>query len=160
MPHKCIHMHIYEEFTIWSRIQAYKGLHKCLWTLVDPNMYMHHVDTFSYYSLCFFFFSYFLPKRHYHPLYHWQSYDRLSTLPQHHVWLHPLYILLFIPYSPVICKDFFPLVYMYKLSTMLYSTSIWVLYSLRQPFSKSWNWLHYKPSSFWLILPVTSWSYH
>ena len=24
--------------------------------------------------------------------------------------LHPPYILLFIPYSPVICKDFFPLV--------------------------------------------------
>ena len=28
----------------------------------------------------------------------------------------PPYILLFITQSPVICKDFFPLVYMYKLS--------------------------------------------
>ena len=25
---------------------------------------------------------------------------------------------------------------------MLYYTSIWVLYSLGQTFSKSWNWLH------------------
>ena len=60
--------------------------------------------------------SYFILKRHYHPLHHQQSYDRLSPSPQHHVWLHPPYTLLFTPYSPVMCKDFFPLVYMYKSS--------------------------------------------
>ena len=48
MPHKCIHMHIYEEFVIQSRIQAYK---EHLWTLMDPNMYMRCVDIFPYYSL-------------------------------------------------------------------------------------------------------------
>ena len=30
-----------------------QGRHKCLWTLVDHNMYMRHVDIFPYYSLCF-----------------------------------------------------------------------------------------------------------
>ena len=36
MPHKCIYMHIYEEFTIRSCIQAYKGdtnIYGPLWTL-------------------------------------------------------------------------------------------------------------------------------
>ena len=34
-----------------------------------------------------------------------------------------------------------------QVDTMLYSISIWVLYSLSQPPSKSWNWLHCSPSS-------------
>ena len=34
---------------------------------MDPDPYMHHMDIFSHYSLCFFLFL-FLPKRHYHPL--------------------------------------------------------------------------------------------
>ena len=35
MPYKCIYMHIHEEFTIWSHIQAYKGntnVYGPLWT--------------------------------------------------------------------------------------------------------------------------------
>ena len=87
-------------------------------TFMDPygpwHGYAPYGHIFSLFSM--FFLSYFFPKRHYHPLHHGQSYDRLSPSPQHHVWLHPPYVLLFTPYSPVICKDFFPLVYMYKLS--------------------------------------------
>ena len=156
-----MHTHAY----IWRVCDSepYSGIQRATQTFVDPYGPQHVYAPCGHIFLLFsmFFFSYFLPKSHYHhPLYHWQSYDRLSTLPQHHVWLHPLYILLFIPYSPVICKDFFPLVYMYKLSTMLYSTSIWVLYSLSQLFSKSWDWLHCSFQALWLILPATSWSYH
>ena len=44
---------------------------------------------------------------HYYPLHHRQSYDRFSPSPQHHICFTPLY-------SPVICKDYLPLVYMYK----------------------------------------------
>ena len=66
--------------------------------------------------ISYLFFSYYFPKRLYHPLHHLQSHDRLSPSSQHHVLLHPPYILLFIPYSPVICKDFFPFIYMYKSS--------------------------------------------
>ena len=74
----------------------------------------------TYFLIILYVFPFlFLPKRLYHPPYHWQSYDRLSPSPQHHVWLHPPIfscLLLFTPHSPVICKDNFPLVYMYKLS--------------------------------------------
>ena len=46
-------------------------------------------------------------------------------------------------YSPVICKDFFPLfTCINRVGTMLYSISIWVLCSLSQHLSKSWNQLH------------------
>ena len=98
-------------------LEPYSGIQgwcKHLWTLVDPGMYMCHVDIFPYYSL--YFTILFFPKRHYHPPYHWQSHDRLSPSSQHHVWLHPPYVLLFISHSPVICKDSFPSVYMYKSS--------------------------------------------
>ena len=130
---------------------------------MDPcgpwHVYVPYGHILSLFSM--FFLSYFFRKRPYHPLHHQQSYDRLSPSLQHHVWLHPPYILLFTPYSPVICKDFSPLVYMYKLSRYYAdSISIWVLCSLGQQFSKSWNQLHCSLSSFWLLLPATSWSYH
>ena len=32
-----------------------QGQRECLWTLVDPDLYMHHVDIFSHYSLYFSF---------------------------------------------------------------------------------------------------------
>ena len=114
MPHKCIYTHINEEFTIRSRIQAYKGnanIYGPLWT---PTC-ICAVQT-SFLIILYIFPSLFLPKRLYHSPYHRQSYDRLSPSSQHHVLLHPPYILLFTPYSPVICKDLFPLVHMYKLS--------------------------------------------
>ena len=69
------------------------------------------------FSLFFLFFlSYFSLKGHYHSLHYWKSYDRLSPSSQHHVCLHPPYILLIVTQSPVTCKDFFSLVYMYKSS--------------------------------------------
>ena len=91
-----------------------QGRHECLWTLVDPNMYMRHVDTFPHYSLCFSF-SYFSSKRHYHPpsstiVWHTFPITTASCMTS------PSYILLFTQHSPIICKDYFPLVYMYKLS--------------------------------------------
>ena len=91
-----------------------QGLRKCLWTLVDPNMYMHHVDTFPHYSLCFSFLISF-QKTLSSPTSStiiWQTFPITTASCM----TSPPYILLFIPYSPVICKDFFPLVYMYKLS--------------------------------------------
>ena len=90
MPHKCIHMHIYKEFAIWSRIQAYKG---------DVNVYGPLWTPTCICAVWTFFFII---------LYVFPSTASCMTSPP--------YILLSTPYSPVICKDFFPLVYMYKLS--------------------------------------------
>ena len=109
-----MHIHTYK----WRvhNLESYSGIQgrrEHLWTLVDPNMYI--VWTFFFIILYLFLFFVF-PKRLYYPPYHWQSYDRLSPSSQHHVWLHPSYILLFSQHSPVICKDFFPLVHMYKSS--------------------------------------------
>ena len=149
MPHKCIHMHIYEEFVIWSRIQAYKGdanVYGPLWTLT----YICTVWT-SFLIILYIFHSLFLPKRLYHSLHHRQSHDRLSPSSQHHVWLHPpifsclLHILLlfvrtFSPYFTCINR----------VGITLYSISIWVLCSLGQQFFKSWNWLHCSLQAFGL----------
>ena len=111
-----MHTHTY----IWRvrHLEPYSGIqgkHECLWTLVDPDMYTRRMDIFP---LLFLIFSFLITskKRLYHPLHHQQSHDRLSPSSQHHVLLHPPYILLFIPYSPVICKDFFPFIHMYKSS--------------------------------------------
>ena len=57
-----IHTHAYirrvRDSEPYSGIQ---GQRKPLWTLVDPNMYMRHVDIFPYYSLCFS--SHILPQK-------------------------------------------------------------------------------------------------
>ena len=92
-----------------------QGGHERLWTLVDPDMYMCCMDI---YPLLFLILSFIISsqKRLYHPLHHRQSHDRLSPSLQHHILLHPSYILLFTQHSPVICKDNFPLVYMSKSS--------------------------------------------
>ena len=114
MPHKCIYTHTNKEFIIQSCIKAHKGdinVYGPLWTTTCIWV----VWTFFLIILYVFPFL-FLPKRHYHPPDHRQLYDRLSPSPQHHVWLHPPYILLFSQHSPVICKDYFPLIYMYKSS--------------------------------------------
>ena len=51
-----MHTHAYiqrvHDLEPYSGIQ---GRRKHLWTLVDPDMYMRHVDIFTYYSLCFSF---------------------------------------------------------------------------------------------------------
>ena len=114
MPYKCIYILINEEFVIRSHIQAYKGdanIYGPLWT---PTCICAVWTFFPYYSLSFL--SLFLHKRLYHPLHHRQLHERLSPSLQHHVLLHSSYILLFTQHSPVICKDNFPLVYMYKSS--------------------------------------------
>ena len=132
-------------------------------TFMDPcgpqPVYALCGHIFSLFSV--FFLSYFSLKRHYHSLHYWQSYDRLSPSSQHHVWLHPpifsclLHILLlfvrtFSPYFTCINQ----------VDTTLYLTSIWVLFSLGRQLSKSWYWLHCSHQALWLLLPVTSWSYH
>ena len=85
---------------------------------MDPygprHVYALYGHFFFYYSLSFL--SLFLHKRLYHPLHHQQLHERLSPSSQHHVLLHPPYILLFSQHSPVIYKNNFPLFYMYKSS--------------------------------------------
>ena len=114
MSHKCIHMHIYKEFEVWSHIQAFKGnasIYGPLWT---PTCIC---TMWTFFLIILYLFPLlFLSKRLYHSPYHQQSHDRLSPSSQHHVWLHPSYILLFSQHSPVIYKDSFPLVHMYKSS--------------------------------------------
>ena len=110
-----MHIHTYK----WRvhNLELYPGIQgwrECSWTLVYLT-YICAVWTF-FLIILYLFFSYSFLKRLYHPPYYWQSYDRLSPSSQHHVWLHPSYILLFSQHSPVICKDFFPLVHMYKSS--------------------------------------------
>ena len=108
-----IHAYIWRvcDLELYSGIQ---GQHEHLWTLVDPDMHLHHVDIFSHYSLCFSFLISF-QKTLSSPIsltIAWQTFPIITTSC---MTSHP-YILLFTPYSPVICKENFPLVYMYKLS--------------------------------------------
>ena len=77
-------------------------------TLVDPEMYMCRVDIFSHYSLCFFL-SYFFPKDFIIP--HIID-NHMTDFPHHHSIMYDFTSL----YSPVIRKDNFPLIYMYKSS--------------------------------------------
>ena len=110
-----MHTHVY----IWRvcNSKPYSGIQgwcKCLWTLVDPNMYMCHVDIFSYYSLSFSSLISF-QKTLSSPISTtiiWQTFPIITASCM----TSPPYILLFTPHSPVICKDNFPLVYMYKSS--------------------------------------------
>ena len=114
MPSKCIYSHAHKVFMMWSHIQVYKGnidIYGPLWT---PSSICAVWTYFSQYSLCFSFLS-FSQKTLSFP-HHQQSHDRHFPSLQYHVCPHPLYILLFAPHSPVICKDFFSLIYMYKSS--------------------------------------------
>ena len=155
-----MHIHTYkwrvQDLEPYSGIQ---GWHKHLWTLVDPNIYMRCVDIFPYYSLSFSSLISF-QKSLSSPISStiiWQTFPIITVS----CITSPPYILLFTPHSPVICKDNFPLVYMYKSSRYYTVFHIdWVLCSLGQHLSKSWNRLHCSLQVLWLILPVTSWSYH
>ena len=114
MSSKCIYMHTYEDFAIQSCIQAYKGdtnVYGPLWTLTCI------CTIWTYFLTILYVFPFlFLPKKT-------LSSPTSSTI----IWQNfpitkascmtlPPYTLLFVPYSPVICKAFSPLVYMYKLS--------------------------------------------
>ena len=97
--------------------ELYSGIQwRCehLWTLWTPTCICAVWTFFPYYSLSFLFLLF--PKK-----------TLLSPISLTIIWqTFPIitkscmtsspYILLFTPYSPVICKDNFPLVYMYKLN--------------------------------------------
>ena len=110
-----MHTHAYiqrvHDSELYSGIQ---GRHEHLWTLVDHDMYMRHVDIFPYYSLSFSFLI-LSQKTLSSPISStivWQTFPITTASCM----TSPPYILLFIQHSPVICKDYFPLVYMYKSS--------------------------------------------
>ena len=110
-------MHIHTHKWRVHDLEPYSGIQgQCehLWTLMDPNMYMRRMDIFPYYSLSFLFLLF--PKK-----------TLSSPISSTIVWqTFPIiiascmtslsYILLFSQHSPVICKDYFSLVYMYKSS--------------------------------------------
>ena len=114
---------------------------------MDPCGTRHVYAPYGHFSLIipYLFFPHFFTRRLYHPLHHQQSHDRLSPLSQHHVLLQPPYILLLFirtisPYFTCINR----------VDTTLYSTLIWVICSLSQPLSKSWNQLHCSLQAFGL----------
>ena len=84
---------------------------------MDPNSYMRRMDIFSI-ILCILhiFPSSFLSKKTLSPptlsTIIWQTFSITTASCMS----SPPYILLFVTQSPVICKDFFSLVHMYKLS--------------------------------------------
>ena len=91
-----------------------QGRRECLWTLVDPDMYMRCVDILPYYSLSFS--SLILSQKTLSsPISStiiWQTFPIITVSCMTSL----SYILLFSQHSPVIYKDFSPLVHMYKLS--------------------------------------------
>ena len=128
MLQKCIYMHTHKVFMIWSHIQAYKGdvnIYGPLWTLTCI------CAMWTYFLIILYIFlSYSFPKDIIIP--HIID-NHMTDFPHHHSIMYDFtpYILLFISHSPVICKDNFPSVYMYKSSRYyLYYISIWVLCSL------------------------------
>ena len=112
-----IQMHIHADTWCVCDLEPYSGIQgqrKCLWTLVDPDMYMRHVDIFPYYSL---YFSHLILSQKTLPspislTIAWQTFPIITASCM----TSPPYILLFISHSPVICKDNYPSVYMYKSS--------------------------------------------
>ena len=105
MQYKCIYTHISQEFMTWRHILATQ-------TSMDTcgPQHVYALDgPISHYSLCFSFLI-TIPKILPHPHiidtcmpdfnhYHSIMYDKTP------------YILLFIPHSPIVCMDFFSLVY-------------------------------------------------
>ena len=110
-----VHIHTHkwrvQDSELYSGIQ---GWHEHLWTLMDPDMYMRCVDIFPYYSLSFLFLLF--PKKTLSSptssTIVWQTFPIITASCM----TSPSYILLFSQHSPVIYKDFFPLVHMYKSS--------------------------------------------
>ena len=106
-----MHIHTYKRRVRDSEpYSGIQGRHECLWTLVDPNMYMHHEDIFPIILYVFPLLS--LPKKTLSSptslTIVWQTFPIITASCM----TSPPYILLFTSYSPVICKDNFP----YKLS--------------------------------------------
>ena len=110
-------MHIYTYTWSVYDLEPYSGIQgrrKHLWTLVDPDHICAMWDIFPHYSL-YFSFLVFTQKTLSLPIsltIAWQTFSITTASCMS----SPPYILLFSPHSPVIFKDNFPLVYMYKLS--------------------------------------------
>ena len=128
-----MHIHAYK----WRvcNLELYSGIQRATWMFMDPCGPQHVYAPCGHIFLLFsmFLFSYFLPKKHYHSLHHWQTFSITTASCM----TSPPYILLsFVrTFSPQFtCIN--------QVGTKLYSISIWVLCSLGQPLSKSWNWLH------------------
>ena len=108
---------VYTHISRVHNLETYSGLYRQrehLWTLIDPNLYMCWMDLFPYYSLCFS--SHIFSQKDF--IIPYIIANRITDFP-HHIascMTSPPYILLFSQHSPVICKDFFPFVYMYKSS--------------------------------------------
>ena len=133
-------MHTHTYIRRVHHLEPYSGIqgrHKCLWTLVDPDMYMRRMDIFSL-IIPYFFFPYFFTKDFIIP---YIINNCMRDSPHHHSIMYyfapPIFsclvniLLLFIrtisPYFTCINQ----------VDTTLYLISIWVLCSLGQPFSKS-----------------------
>ena len=104
-----MHIHTYTSSVYDS--EPYSGIQgRCelLWTLVDPYLYIHCVDIFPHYSI-YFSFLIFLPKDFITPNI---INNCMTDFPHHHSIMYVIIPL----YSPVICKEYFSLIYMYKLS--------------------------------------------
>ena len=110
-----MHIHTYKQRVQDSEpYSGIQGRHERLWTLVDPDMYMCHVDIFPYYSLSFLLLL-FPKKTLSSPISStiiWQTFPIITASCMTSL----SYILLFSQHSPVIYKDFSPLVHMYKSS--------------------------------------------
>ena len=96
---------------LYSGIQ---GRRKRLWTLMDPDMYMRHMDIFP---LLFLIFSFLISsqKTLSSPTSSTITWQTLPIITASCI-TPPPYILLFSQHSPVVYKDNFPLFYMYKSS--------------------------------------------
>ena len=114
IPHKCIYTYINKEFMIWSCIKAYEGdvnVYGPLWT---PTCIC---SMWTFFLIILYVFpSLFLPKKTLSSptslTIIWQTFPITTASCM----TSPPYILLFTQHSPVICKDYFPLVYMYRSS--------------------------------------------
>ena len=101
MPHKCIYSHTHVEFVMWNHIQAYKcdmNVYGPLWTRTCI------CAIWTYFLIILNIFSFLI------------SFQKTFPIITESCMSSPSYILLFVTHSPVICKDFFSLVHMYKLS--------------------------------------------
>ena len=154
-----MHTHTYiQRFRDSEPYSGIQGRREHLWTLVDPDMYMHRVDIFSHYSL--YFSSLILSQKTLSsPIsltIAWQTFSIITASCM----TSPPYILLFTPHSPIICKDIFPLVYMYKSSRyyLVFHIDLGSIFP-RSTSLQVLNRLHCSHQALWL-LPVTSWSYH
>ena len=114
MYYKCIYMHIYKELEVQSHIQAFKdstNIYGPLWTpTCICAIWTYSLIILYVFSLLFF------PKKT-------LSFPTSSTITEQtfpiitaSCMTSPPYILLFSQHSPVICKNYFSLIHMYKSS--------------------------------------------